>query len=231
MIRYEIDIPRYCSIPLAYNQNECRQGGSRGIFGILSFTFRCARVTTIRNTIKFRHQATIPMDQQRFIAIDVETTGFSPSRGDRVIEVGAAVVENRRIVDEFQSLIYINKRIPRSATLIHGITNAMLDGQPMAEDVYPKLQTLFSGATLIAHNAQFDIRFLRHEFGRLGLGLNNRYCCTLEMCRKRFPRLPDHKLETVCMHLFGHQVEEVRMHRALDDARMVARVWMEMMIR
>lgn len=169
------------------------------------------------------------MDQTRFIAIDVETTGFSPSRGDRVIEVGAVVVEQRRIVDEFQSLVNINKRIPSPATLIHGITNDMLDGQPAAEDVYPKLRTLFSGATLIAHNAQFDVRFLRHEFGRLGFGLQNKYLCTLEMCRKQFPGLRDHKLETVCRHLFGQQGEEVRMHRALGDARLVARVWMEMM--
>jgi len=171
------------------------------------------------------------MDQERVIAIDVETTGFSPSRGDRVIEVGAVVVEQGRIVEEFQSLININKSIPRSATLIHGITNDMLDGQPAAEDVYPKLRMLFSDVTLIAHNAYFDIRFLRHEFARMGFGLGNRHCCTLEMCRKRFPRLPDHRLETVCRHLFGRQIEEVRMHRALDDARMVAKVWMELIKR
>ena len=171
------------------------------------------------------------MDQNRFIAIDVETTGFSPSRGDRVIEVGAVVVEHRRIVDEFQSLVNINKSIPRSATLIHGITNDMLDGQPAAEDVYPKLRTLFSDATLIAHNAQFDIRFLRHEFGRMGFGFDNRYLCTLQICRKRFPRLPNHRLETVCRHLFGLQDEGVQMHRALDDARMTARLWLKMMKR
>jgi DNA polymerase-3 subunit epsilon len=169
------------------------------------------------------------MDQNRFIAIDVETTGFSPSRGDRVIEVGAVVVEHRRIVDEFQSLVNINKSIPRSATLIHGITTDMLDGQPAAEDVYPKLRTLFSDATLIAHNAQFDIRFLRHEFGRMGFGLQNKYLCTLEMSRRRFPRLHDHTLVSVVQHLFGEIPRGAQRHRALDDARMVARVWIEFM--
>ncbi len=169
------------------------------------------------------------MTQGRFISVDVETTGFSPSRGDRVIEVGAVVVEDRRITGEFQSLVNTGKSVPRAAELVHGITDELLDGQPPAEEVYPKLRTFLSDCILVAHNAQFDIRFLRHEFGRLGLGLTNGYRCSLEMSRRRFPRLRDHTLETVCRHLFGTAPEKTQKHRALDDAKMVARVWMEMM--
>jgi len=65
----------------------------------------------------------------------------------------------------------------------------------------------------------------------LGLGLNNRYRCTLEMSRARYPQLPNHKLETVYRHLFGKTTGEVQMHRALSDARMTARVWLELMKR
>lgn len=171
------------------------------------------------------------MTQDRFISVDVETTGFSPSRGDRVIEVGAVVVEDRRIAAEFQSLINTGKSVPKATALVHGITDELLDGQPPAEEVYPKLRTFLSDYILVAHNAQFDIRFLRHEFGRLGLGLTNGYRCSLEMSRRRFPRLRDHTLETVYRHLFGTAPGGEQRHRALSDARMVARVWMEMMKR
>jgi DNA polymerase-3 subunit epsilon len=80
----------------------------------------------------------------------------------------------------------------------------------------------------VAHNAAFDIRFLRHEFARLKMGLPHRHVCTLEMRRLRFPRLPDHTLETVYLHLF-HDAAFIRQnHRALDDARMTAKIWLAM---
>lgn len=59
------------------------------------------------------------MAQELFIAVDVETTGFSPSRGDRVIEIGAVALQDRHIVGEFHSLINIGRRIPRSAARVH----------------------------------------------------------------------------------------------------------------
>lgn len=169
------------------------------------------------------------MTIQKHVVFDVETTGLSPSRGDRIIELGAIAVENEDIVGEFHTLIYAGKQIPCAVRRIHGITNDMLIGKPRPEEAFPQFREFINNSILVAHNAQFDVRFLRYEFARLGFGLGNRYLCTLEMCRKRYPRLPDHRLETVCRHLFGRQVEEVRMHRALDDARMVVRVWLEMM--
>ncbi len=171
------------------------------------------------------------MDQNRFIAVDVETTGFSPSRGDRVIEIGAVALQTLQIVGEFHSLINIGRRIPRSAVRVHGITEDMLLGQPTPEEALPKLHAFIADGVLVAHNARFDAAFLRHEFGRLGLGLSNGYRCTLEMSRRRFPRLRDHTLEAVYRHLFGTAPGEAQKHRALDDARMVARVWMELMKR
>ncbi len=169
------------------------------------------------------------MTKQKHVIFDVETTGLSASRGDRIIELGAVAVENEDIIGEFHTLIDVGKQIPCTARRIHGITNDMLTGKPGPEEVFPQFRDFIKNSILVAHNAQFDMRFLRYEFARQGFGLSNGYLCTLEICRKRFPRLPDHKLETICRYLFGQQVEEVRMHRALDDARMIARVWMEMM--
>ncbi len=164
----------------------------------------------------------------RYIVIDVETTGLSPQRGGRVIEIGAVAVDGGKIVDDYHSLIDSGKRITLQAQQVHGITNEMLAGQPKPDQVFPEFHRFIGDGSLVAHNASFDMTFLRYEFGRLGLGFSNSYHCTLAMCRRLFPGLRDHKLQTVYCHLFGAPPEGARPHRALDDARMTARVWMEM---
>ena len=161
--------------------------------------------------------------------IDVETTGLSPSQGDRVIEIGAVTIEQNQIKGEFHSLINVGKRIPPAAQLIHGITDKMLDGEPKPEEVFPLFNEFIQGSVLVAHNARFDICFLTHEFSLLGLMLKNKYRCTLEISRAKYPRLPNHKLETVYRHLCGKTNGAIQAHRALGDAKMVAEIWMEMM--
>ena len=170
----------------------------------------------------------VPAGSIRYTILDVETTGLSPAIGDRIIEIGAVAIQERTVVAEFESLIHVKKRVPLLVQHIHGITNEMLIGKPGPGEVFPQFREFIGDSTLVAHNAQFDIRFLRHEFERLGLGLRNRHLCTLEMSRKLYPRLRNHKLETVYRHLFGRTTGEVQTHRALDDARMVARIWLEM---
>lgn len=165
---------------------------------------------------------------ERVIAIDVETTGLLPLRGDRVIEVGAVALQGGIIVEEFHRLINSGARITIAAQRIHGITSDMLAGQPAPDEVFPKLQEFIGGSILIAHNAPFDMQFLRAEFGRLGRSFSSKHTCTLALSRRRFPGLPDYRLEAVYRHLFGVIPELTKRHRALDDAMMAARIWMEM---
>ena len=164
----------------------------------------------------------------RYVVFDVETTGLSPRKGDRIIEIGAVAIEDKSIAEEFHSLIDAGRTIPKTAQKIHGISDEMLAGEPPPEEVIPLFDKFIRGTLLVAHNAQFDIGFLVHEFGRLGLGLNNKYCCTLEMSKRRYPRFPNYKLETVFRCLFGKSTADMQTHRALSDARMVAQVWLEM---
>lgn len=164
----------------------------------------------------------------RYVIVDVETTGLLPARGDRVIEIGAVAVEGGVIIAEFNSLINVGRSVPIQAQRVHGINNAMLTGQPSPKDVFPRFYEFVSGAVIIGHNARFDIDFLRHELGRLGLGLNNHLICTLELSRRLLPHLPDHRLETVARHLLGSLPEGMKLHRALDDARLTAQVWLAM---
>jgi len=164
----------------------------------------------------------------RIVFIDVETTGLDPRRGHRIIEIGAIAMADNYIIDEFQSLIRVNRTIPRHVSKIHGITDEMLTDQPGPEDVFPYIKDFISGSILVAHNAEFDMAFLCSEFHKLNLSINNQVFCTLKMSRRRYPRLPNYKLSTVYRHLVGNHPADARKHRALDDARMVAAIWLAM---
>jgi len=186
---------------------------------------------------------------QRYVVLDVETTGLLPWKGDRVIEIGAVAIEGGDLMDEFSTLIQAPRAIPFSASQIHGITDEMLIGRPTPEEVFPALDAFIRDSILVAHNAQFDLAFLRREYELLGIRFSQRHICTLEMSRSRFPRLRNHKLETVYRHIMGlsgicsgrpkgsgrvpgtrteHGTKRKQTHRALDDARMVAAIWLSM---
>lgn len=163
------------------------------------------------------------------VFFDVETTGLSPTHGHRIIEIGAiAVSRHGSTVSEFHSLVNPGVPISKSAAKVHGITQSMLQGQPAPEEVIPHFQDFIRDSLLVAHNAPFDLRFLRHEFGRLRINLTHPYACTLELSRRRCPHLPNHRLETVHRYLCGQVTSGVQCHRALEDALMVAQIWMKM---
>ena len=166
--------------------------------------------------------------QKRYVVLDVETTGLSPWRGDRVIEVGAVAIEGGDMIAEFNTLVQTPRDIPWRASQIHGITDEMLIGQPTPEEVFPALEVFLQDSILVAHNARFDLGFLRREYELLGTRFHRTHVCTLEISRTRFPHLRNHKLETVYRHLCSDTAESRQRHRALDDARMVARIWLAM---
>lgn len=166
---------------------------------------------------------------RRVIAFDFETTGLTPKNGDRVIEIGAVAIENGRLTDEFQSLIHTDRKIRRGARRVHGINNKMLAGQPSAARIFPEFHRFIAADFLIAHNAAFDLRFLNHEFAQLGLTLENPCHCTLKLSRKYYPNLKSHKLENLARQLLGADaIKNLNLHRALDDARLTAKIWLKM---
>jgi DNA polymerase-3 subunit epsilon len=164
----------------------------------------------------------------RTVIVDVETTGISVRRGGRVIEVGAVSLVGGTIVEEFDTLIDTGAEISYGAYLVHGISQDMLCGKPPPVEVWGSFREFVGDALLVAHNAPFDSAFIRRELALLGIGLPNPWICTVRLARRHLPQLPNHRLDTVYRYLFGTIPVSARRHRALDDARLAARVWVEL---
>lgn len=162
---------------------------------------------------------------KRYIACDVETSGLSPRHGGRVIELGAVACEDGRVVDELSTLINVECSIYWAAERVHGISRGMLAGEPEPTKVWCDFRTFIGEYPLVAHNAPFDAAFLRHEMSLLGMPMTNRFHCSLALSRKCLPHLPNHRLATVARHLLGVLPSTTRLHRALDDARLAAKIW------
>jgi len=165
------------------------------------------------------------------IIFDVETTGLSPNTGHRIIEIGAVALQGADMVSEFHSLIDSDHPVSRQAQQVHGISRRMLRGAPPPLEVFTAFREFIGHMPLVAHNAPFDTRFLRAEFARLGHSLTNRTYCTLQMSRRYWPHFPNHRLDTVFERLGGTIDQSIQRHRALDDARMAAFVWGEVLKR
>jgi DNA polymerase III epsilon subunit len=184
--------------------------------------------TSIPDFSKMQDERYLFDKTSRYIVFDVETTGLRLWRNDRIIEIGGVAVIGDRIGEEFCTLIDSDKPVTKAAQKVHGITRERLVGQPRAEEALTAFRQFVANSTLVAHNADFDIGFLGYEYSRIRQGLRNRHICTLKLSRKLYPRLPDYRLETVAKHILGIEIDEGRQHRALDDARLTARVWIEM---
>lgn len=156
---------------------------------------------------------------RRFIAIDLETTGFD-SQADRIIEFSAILFENRKIVKGITSLINPGIAIPPGATKVNHITNQMVRNAPTEKFVLDKFcefapDALEGGILLCAHNAIFDMRFLTHALRRCGYDGTIKYVDTLTLARKYIKGPDNYKLGTLAHYL---DINQENAHRAADDA-------------
>lgn len=157
--------------------------------------------------------------RKKFIAFDVETTGFNQER-DRIVEIGAVVFEDGEMKESFSSLVNPGVRIPTAATEVNHITNEMLADAPTEQEVYPKLieflgDALDTKTLMCAHNASFDFGFLAHTLYRLGYDAKISYLDTLKIARQYLIGVKNYKQKTLEEH-FG--LENLTSHRASSDA-------------
>ena len=152
--------------------------------------------------------------------IDFETTGLSPAMGDRASEVAIVIVEGERVVDRYQSLMNAGVRIPSFITQLTGITNAMVQAAPDADQVMSEAARFVGSRPMVAHNAGFDRQFWASELTRAGLPAPHAFACTLLVSRRLYPMAPNHKLGSLVDY---HGLPKTgTAHRALADAEMAA---------
>jgi DNA polymerase-3 subunit epsilon len=150
-----------------------------------------------------------------FTAIDFETTGLYPAT-DKIIECGAVMFTDQHVEDTFQALVNPGIPIGEDAARISGITDRDVAGSPPAEEVIPRLLSFLGSTVLVAHNAPFDIGFLRAACETLGLPpVDNRVVDTLALAMKAFPRRRSYGLQNLAADL---ALAPNQAHRALDDA-------------
>jgi len=127
------------------------------------------------------------MGNYSLVVLDFETSGLSPDCGDRTIEVGAALIRNNRIVDRFESLMNPGIRVSRFIEEYTGITNRMLASAPSSAEVMRKFAAFIEQNHLVAHNANFDSRFLDAELKRIDRWRNQTFACSMLISRREPP--------------------------------------------
>ena len=160
----------------------------------------------------------IPLHQVTFVVVDLETTGGN-SAHDAVTEIGAVKVRGGESVGEFATLVNPGREIPPAVVSITGITEAMVHDAPSFDSVLPSFLEFADGAVLVAHNAPFDVGFLRANCERLDLPWPKpKVVCTVKLARRVLTRdeTPNYKLATLAGVLHARTAP---VHRALDDAR------------
>jgi len=167
---------------------------------------------------------------ERLIVLDTETTGIRPEEGHRIIEVGAVQILNREITStEFHKYVQPNRPVGDSVN-IHGITDKFLINKPQFDKISDDLLSFIEGATLIIHNAPFDLGFLNNELKINGINKKIEDICqiidTLELSKKQRPGTM-HNLDALCRR-FGVDTSARTRHGALLDAQILAQVYLAM---
>lgn len=167
----------------------------------------------------------------REIVFDTETTGFDPSTGDRIVEIGCVEMINQVLTGEIHH-VYINpeRDMPQSAFEVHGLSEEFLSGKPtFAEVASGFVEFVGDDSKLIAHNASFDMKFINAELKRLSLTTyqNDRVIDTLMIARRKHPMGPN-SLDALCSR---YNIDNSRRekHGALLDAELLAEVYVELM--
>lgn len=159
-----------------------------------------------------------------FVVFDIETTGFSPV-SNRIIEIGAVKVVNGEITDRFSTFVNPQVPIPFRIEKLTNINDSMVMDAPLIETVLPEFLDFCGDAILVAHNASFDMSFIKENVQRQHLNREFTYVDTLGIARVLLPNQAKHTLDAVCKTL-GISLENH--HRAVDDAEATAQMFVKM---
>lgn len=165
----------------------------------------------------------------REIILDTETTGFEPSTGDRLVEIGCIELVNRMPTGEvYHQYVNPERDMPEGAFKIHGLSQEFLSDKPLFADVCDTFLAFIDGSPIVAHNAPFDMKFLNAELDRASRPLlpMEQSIDTLVIAKKKFPG-GSNSLNALCRR-FDIDLANRELHGALIDADLLAQVYLEL---
>ena len=161
------------------------------------------------------------LDDATYCVLDLETTGISITT-EKITEVGIMKVKNGEVIDEFEIFVNPEKPIPQRVVEVTNITDEMVKDAETIDKVFPKILEFVGNSIIVAHNASFDVGFLKHNAKLLGYEFNNTYIDTLPLAKDLFPDLKKYKLGKIADSL-GIEVDVA--HRALADVDTTVKVF------
>ncbi|MBR7181406.1 MAG: PHP domain-containing protein, partial [Clostridia bacterium] len=160
-----------------------------------------------------------------FVVFDIETTGLS-NRTCAITEIGAVLVKNGEVLDTFNTFVNPQMPIPEEITRLTSITDDMVKDAPLITEILPKFLDFVGDRLLIAHNADFDVGFIREAAKRQGIAFNSPYLDTLALSRHLNTDLKNHKLDDLARYF---DLGDFHHHRACDDAEILSRIFFAML--
>ena len=162
-----------------------------------------------------------------YAVVDVETTGSRSWAGDRITEIAVVTVRGGVVAETFETLVNPERSIPAFVTRLTNISWDMVKDAPRFRDICDDVVRAMDGAIFVAHNAQFDWRFVSAEVERAtGRQLEGRRLCTVRLARKLLPQLRSRRLDFVAMH---YGVTITARHRAAGDAVATAKILLRLL--
>ncbi|WP_119166562.1 3'-5' exonuclease [Algihabitans albus] len=165
-----------------------------------------------------------------YVVFDTETTGLEPENGDEIVQIAALRIVNGQLQEgeAFESLVHPGRPIPPTSTEIHGIDDAMVATAPGISEAGHRFHGFCEGAVLVAHNAPFDMSFLRRHEAGIGLRFENPVLDTVLLSATLFGQSDVHTLDALTERL-GVEIPAAARHTALGDARATAAAFLKML--
>lgn len=164
------------------------------------------------------------LDKLSYTVFDLETTGLDASK-EEIIEIGALKVENGEVKSVFNKLVKADRKLSPMIVQLTGITDEMLENEPSIKPVLAEFLTFIGEDVLVAHNAEFDLSFIREYAKKLfAKDIPNLAACTLLISRDLLPNLENHKLHTVANY---YHLNIVNRHRAIGDVELTYQIWLK----